>query len=257
MGRAALGGQFRTPDPRRGWIRTYFLGIDYYLTGFKFMQNHPGLFKFIAIPLAISFLIFAGMIIGGFHLIPHAIGFLDGEWVAWLEWLRQAVYWLGYVLLAVLCILSSFFLTLFLSTIVNSPFYDLLSEKVEAIYMGRSFGERWSLKTIVPTILIPLRESIKLALFELGITLMLFVISLVSAGLGTVLFAIAGPYLASLIVFDFVMARKIYSLAEKRRFLRGNQAFVMGFGTPAYLLPFLTPFAVVGATLGYLASPNK
>jgi CysZ protein len=233
------------------------LGIDYYLAGFKFISAHPRLIKYIIIPLIISFAVFAGMIVGGFHLIPHLLGFLDGEWISWLEWLRQAVYWLCYILFALLCILASFFLTLILSTIINSPFYDLLSEKVEEIYLGRSFDEKWSIPYIIRTILVPLRESIKLALFEVAVTLLLFVISLLSAGLGTVLFALAGPYMASLTLFDFIMARKIYSLAEKRRFMRGNRAFVMGFGTPAYLAPFLTPFAVVGATLGYLSSPDK
>jgi CysZ protein len=257
MGRAALAGTLRPPDPREGWIRSFSRGFEYYLAGFKFISAHPRLLRYILIPLLISFLLFAGLVAGSFFLIPHVLAFLDGEWIALLEWLRHVIYWLSAVLLGLLCILASFFATLFLSTVINSPFYDLLSEKVEEIYLGRPLEEKWSLGRFVRSILIPLRESLKLALFEAVITLLLFAISLLSAGLGTVLFALAGPYLASLTAFDFIMARKYYSLAEKRRFMRRHQPFAMGFGTPAYLLPFLTPFAVAGATLGFLAAPVK
>ncbi len=256
-GQAALAARFPPVDPGSGWVKSYFIGIDYYMKGYGFISSNPRLFKYIIIPLLISILIFVGMVAGGILLIPHALGFLDSEWISWLDWLRYALYWLFYFLLIVLCLLSSLFLTLFLSTIINAPFYDFLSEKVEEIYLGRSFAEPWNLDYLKRAVLIPLRESIKLALWQVGVTLILFVISLLSAGLGTVLFAVAGPYMASLTVFDFVMARKTYSLAEKRRFLRANQGFIMGFGTPAYLVPILTPFAVVGATLGFLSARNK
>ena len=141
--------------------------------------------------------------------------------------------------------------------VINSPFYDFLSEKVEEIYLGQSFEEKWSWEYIKRNILTPIKESLKLVLWELGITILLFVVSIISAGLGTVLFALAGPYLASLTVFDFVMARKIYTLAEKRQYLHSNLAFIMGFGTPTYFAPFLIPFAVVGSTLAYMASRHK
>ncbi|MFH2000469.1 MAG: hypothetical protein ABIK28_12360, partial [Planctomycetota bacterium] len=89
------------------------------------------------------------------------------------------------------------------------------------------------------------------------IMLLLFLLSLFSAGLGTVLFAVAGAYFGALTVFEFIMARKYYMLVEKKRYMRTHFAFVMGFGTPVYFVPFLTPFAVVGATLGFLVSQQK
>jgi CysZ protein len=201
-------------------------------------------------------LIFAGMVTGGVLSIDWALGFLGGDW-GWFQWLHSLIYWLLYVLMLLLILLVSFFLTLVLSTIINSPFYDYLSERVEEVYLGRRFDEPWSWEYVKRTILVPIRESLKLALYQTLLTLGLFVVSLISGGLGTVLFALAAPYIAALGIFDFVMARKVYSLAEKRRYLRKNLPFAMGFGTLAYFLPLLTPFAIVGATLAFLSSRDK
>lgn len=236
----------------------FILGFRYFIIGFRFIFKHSGLFKYIAIPLAICVLLFIAFLVAGIMGIDPLLNtFLETEWVSWLDWLRETLYVLFYVLLVLLAILVSFLLTFLLSTVINSPFYDFLSEKVEEIYLGQSFEEKWSWEYIKRNILAPIRESLKLVIWELGITIFLFVVSIVSAGLGTVLFALAGPYLASLTVFDFVMARKIYTLAEKRQYLHSNLAFIMGFGTPAYFAPFLIPFAVVGSTLAYLASRRK
>jgi CysZ protein len=252
-----LAGSYRPPDPGRGWIRNFSAGFDYYLAGYRFISQHPRLFKYIIIPLLICLIIFLGMVVGCVYLIDPILGFLDTEWISWLDWLRTALYWVLYVLLVLLGILLSFFLTLILSSILNAPFYDFLSEKVEEIYLGRSFEEKWTWEFLYRSILFPIKESIKIALYEVGVGLVLLAISLFSAGLGTVLFALAGPYLGSLYVFDFVLARKIYTLAEKKQFLHTHLAYSMGFGVLVYLIPFLTPFAVVGATLGYMAARQK
>ncbi len=256
-GKAALADKFRTPAPKGGLFGGYAAGFGCYLAGFGFLGRNPCLFKYIIIPLLICIVIFAGLIFGCVWIIDPMLGFLDSEWISMLEWLRLALYALFYVMLVLFFVLLSFFLTLILSTVINSPFYDILSEKVEELYLGRRFDERWSWEYVKRMIIIPIRESLKLALYQLGISILLCIISLLSAGLGGVLFALAGPYMASLTIFDFIMARKYYNLNEKKNFMRKNTAFVMGFGTPAYFLPILTPFAVIGATLGFLASPNK
>jgi len=256
-GRAALQGSFPVPDPRAGWIKNFTFGVQYFLTGFKFIKKNPSLTKYIIIPLIISILLFIGLVISGFYCIDPMLSFLDNEWISILDWLRSIVKWIFLALSYVLVVLMSLLLTFILSTVINSPFFEILSEKVEEAYLGRVFDEKWSWDYIVRTILVPLKESIKLAIWQLIITTAIFILSLISAGLGTVLFAVAGPYFASMAIFDFVMARKTYHLVEKRKFLRTNIAFIMGFGTPVYFLPFLTPFAVVGATLGFLSARNK
>lgn len=256
-GVAHVDAAYAEPDPRQGWIKNYGLGLNYYALGFKFISKHRGLFRYVALPLAISFILFIGMVYGGFLLIDPLLGFLDSEWISWLEWLRVSLYWIAYVLFALLALLLSLFLTLILSTIINAPFYDLLSEKVEEIALGRKFDEKWSWEYVRRMIIVPIKESIKIALFELVVMAVLFVLSLLSAGLGTVLFAVAGAYFGALTIFDFILARKYYDLHEKRNYMKTNRGFVMGFGTPVYFVPFLTPFAVVGATLGFLASRQK
>lgn len=256
-GMTALAGQYAAPDPRNGWVKNFSAGLNYFLSGFKFMSAHPEMWKYLIIPLIICIIIFGGMVWGGVLLIDPMLTFLDKEWVSFLEWLRVAVYWIAYVMLVLLAIALSFFLSLLVSTIVNSPFYDLLSERVEEEFLGKKFDEKWDWEYIKRMIIIPIKESAKLALFQGVIMFFLFIFSLFSAGLGTVLFAVAGAYFGALTIFDFIMARKYYALVEKRTYMKTHLAFMMGFGTPVYLVPFLTPFAVVGATLGFLASNNK
>jgi CysZ protein len=256
-GLTVMAHRYKAPDPQAGWIRNFSLGFNYYLAGYKFIFAHPPLFKYVVIPLIICLLIFVGLVTLGLCNIDLLLGFLDKEWVSWLDWLRMAVYWLAWLLLALLAILVSFFASFLLSFIINSPFYDLLSEKVEDLYLGRKLEEGWSWESFNRMIVIPIRESLKIAAYEIVVMLLLFIFSLFSAGLGTVLFAIAGAYFGALTIFDFIMARKYYTLREKKGYMRSNLGFVMGFGTPVYLLPFLTPFAVVGATLGFLSSRRK
>ncbi|MHC4945209.1 MAG: EI24 domain-containing protein [Planctomycetota bacterium] len=256
-GLTVMAHRFVSPDPKTGWIKNYSVGFGYYMAGFKFIFAHPPLFKYVIIPLIICLLIFVGLVVAALFNIDLLLGFLDREWISVLDWLRHAIYWLAWILLALLAILVSFFLSFLLSTIINSPFYDLLSEKVEDLYLGRKLEEGWSWESIHKMIVIPIRESLKIAAYEIVVMLVLFILSLFSAGLGTVFFAIAGAYFGALTIFDFIMARKYYTLVEKRRYMRSNLGFVMGFGTPVYLLPFLTPFAVVGGTLGFLSSRRK
>ncbi|MBU0754449.1 MAG: EI24 domain-containing protein [Planctomycetes bacterium] len=243
------------PDPGRGLIKNYFLGFNYFIEGFRFIGAHKSLVNYIIIPLIISFLIFVGLVWGALANIDHLLGFLDGDW-GWLEWLRRAVYWIVWILLAILSLLTSFFVSFLLSSVINSPFYDLLSEKVEELYFGTKLDEKWTTE-FFRRIFISIRESLKIALYEGLVMLGLFVVSLISAGLGTVLFALAGAYFGGLMIFEFFLARKYYTLAEKRRYLKTHLGFAMGIGTPVYIVPFLTPFAVVGATLGFLSSRRK
>ena len=255
-GRAAPAPAVTVPHPSEGFLKAFTAGFAVFLQGFSFTARRPGLLKYVVIPLFICFVLFALMVWGGIALAPHVLGFLGGDW-GLFEWLHDLLYWILYALLVLLLVVLAFLLTLILSTVINSPFYDLLSEKVEELHLGRRLEEPWDMGFFARYILLPVKESLKLALYQVGVSLLLFAVSLLSGGLGTVLFSVAGPYMAALSLFDFVMARKFYTLREKRAFLHKNLAFAMGFGLPASFLPFLTPFAVVGATLGFLACPVK
>jgi CysZ protein len=255
---ADLADSFTTPDRRKGLIVNFFLGLRYYAAGFSFLNEHRRLYRYIAIPLLINLLLFAGIVALCLHFQESMLGFIDRDWDSgFMQWVMNALYWLCYALLLLLNILLSLILTMLLSMIVNSPFYEVLSEKVENIYLGGDFDEPWSFHYVVNNILVPLKESIKLVLFESFVMALLFGFSLFTGGIGSVIFGLAGVWFAALSFFDITMARKGYSLAEKRRFMGANPGFTLGFGTPAYFIPFIAPFAVVGATLGFLKSMAK
>ncbi len=256
-GEAALAGDYTPPDRRKGPISQYALGLNYYFAGFSFLNTHRKLYRYLVIPFVINFLLLCGIFYVGYLFIDPILSVLEGEPDFWLwKWLLKSLYFICLILLIALDILVSLALTFILSAVVNSPFYEILSEKVEDLYLGRRHEDPWSWQYIVSNILIPLKESLKLALFEILVMGLLFLVSLFTGGLGAVLFALAGIWFAALAFFDYVMSRKGYTLAEKRRFVRTNPGFTLGFGTPVYFIPFITPFAVVGATLAFLRWPK-
>ncbi len=253
QGEAELSQGFRTPDRRKGFIANYSLGLNYFFRGFSFLNEHRRLYRWVWIPLLINTLLFGAIFTGCFLLADPLLAYLDQDFEFWLlDWVVGALFWIGRILIIVVGLLFSLIVTLLLSTVVNSPFYEVLSEKVENIYLGGGFDEPWSWQYVVRNFLIPLKESIKLVIFELAVMLLLFVVSLFTGGIGSVLLVLGGIWFAALTFFDMVMARKGYTLAEKRRFMGANPGFALGFGTPVYFVPLIAPFAVVGATLGFL-----
>jgi len=252
-GEAELSERFRAPEAGRGFFANFSTGLNYFFLGFSFLNEHRQLYRWVWIPLFINTLLFAAVFTGCFLLVDPLMEYLDQDFEFWLwNFLVGALFWIGWIVIIVVDILISLIVTLLLSTVINSPFYEILSEKVENIYLGGGFDEAWSWQYIVRNFLIPLRESIKLVCFELAVTLLLFVVSLFTGGLGSVLLVLGGVWFAALTFFDMVMARKGYTLAEKRRFMGANPGFALGFGTPVYFVPLIAPFAVVGATLGFL-----
>lgn len=236
-----------------------FAGFSAVFEGMSFVRAHPGLLTWIALPLLLNAALFGFLVwwIGG-SLGSFAPDF-QSEWPAWIDWLRAGLDSLGVTTLlrwlgAAVGVLAAFLLTLLLAGIVNAPFYDVLSERVESAYFGRKDPGRGLLALPADT-LRSLGAALSLALRQLVVLGVLFLLSFVVVG--APLFAAAGFYFTGLALLDVTLSRKLYPGRTRARWARRHLLGLMAMGLPVSFVPPLAPFGIVGATLFFLRDPDK
>jgi len=224
------------------------------LRGLAFLNAHPELWRWILAPLVFNSLIFVG---GAWYLVSHLGEWLpdiDQPWPDWIDWLRGTAGWLLTAVMWVIGVMASFLATLLLSSVVNAPFYDLLSEKVELTHIGsQDPGRPWS--ALLGDILRSLKASLSL-LLRWGLV-MVVLLALSFTAIGAPLFAAAGFYYLGLAQVDLTMARKLYPGRLRAAWARRHFPLIIGLGIPVSFIPPLAPFAIVGATLAWLDEPDK
>ena len=222
--------------------------------GLRFLGKHPRLWAWVVIPLLLNTLLFAFAMVWTVKNLGEFMPDFEQEWPALFDWARVTLGWLLQVLLYIVGVLAAFLATLLLASVVNSPFYDLLSEKVEATKLGREDpGRPWS--ALPMDSLLSLKAALSIALRQALVMLVLFPLSFTA--FGAPLFALAGFYYAGLAQIDVTLARKLYPGSRRTRWSRRHWGLVLGAGLPLSLLPLLAPFATVGTTLAFLEEPDK
>ncbi|MGF1523238.1 MAG: EI24 domain-containing protein [Leptolyngbyaceae cyanobacterium] len=131
--------------PRGGGLLGLFIGLSYPLRAVRLLQKHPSLRPFILIPLGINILLGIGLYSVGIWWGLRHIDIWTLQLMNWLEpvWLDTIVRILTPVirgiLLIVLFIVLGFVLLQF-GSILGSPFYGQLSEKLEALRTGSALS---------------------------------------------------------------------------------------------------------------------
>ena len=229
-------------------------GLGAVLRGVEFLRTRSRLWLWIAVPFVINLGLLAALTYlagqGAAALLPdlHA-----GDW-GWFDWLRRGLAPVMTVLYWIVAALAGLFVTLWVSGIVNAPFYDLLSEQVEAVALESRAPSR-PLSAWLPDGASALAAASLLALRQLGVLAVLFLIAL--TGFGAPLFPIAGVWFAGYAQVDVTLARKRYRAGERVAWARRHRPLVFGLGLPIAVLPPLQPFGIVGATLLYLEDEDK
>jgi uncharacterized protein involved in cysteine biosynthesis len=221
--------------------------------GVAFVFKHPRLWTWIALPLLINLAFCALLVAVGWTLVePLLPDFAGGDW-GWFDWLSLSLGPALRVLLAIVAAAAALLVTLMLSGLVNAPFYDLLSEKVEALALGRPIPERpWS--KLLPDLLFALRAA--LSLFWRQALAMAALYALSFTAVGVPLFLAAGAYFTGFALADVTLARKRHPAAARRAFARRHALMLLGLGLPVALFPPLQPFGIAGATLLCLGLPE-
>ena len=227
-------------------------GAGYFLRGLKLIIQ-PGLRRFVAIPLAINLLLFAGLIWFGASQFEALLNSILPELPSWLQWAE----WLFWVLFGVSALLILFFAFSLLANIVAAPFNGLLAEAVEVHLTGQQQpgDASWKkmLAELVPTLIDELRKLLYLLAWTIPF-LILFLIPGLNIIAPFAWFAFTAWTLA-LEYTDYPMGNHGLRADEQKLRLRKQRLLSLGFGgtvTLATMTPILNflvmPAAVAGAT---------
>jgi CysZ protein len=228
-----------------------------------FLLRHPGLLMFslglVSLTALLSWLGFTFIIA---QLDTFFTDLLkppppsDAWWAIIIEGGWQLVMWF-YLLVSRLI---GFYLCFLLAYTLSSPLYSLLSEAVEraTLVMGTN-AIRFSPRTL----LLDIKEGVKLALMGIGIAVASLVIGLVPL-FGPVLVLIIYIFYTALLFIDFPAANRHWALRRKIRWLQDRPRVAIRLGTlPAligmipvvniFIMALLFPLLVVQATLNFVS----
>ena len=216
-----------------------FSGIKVYLEGVRWLRQHPRYFFVLFVPALLgllSFIVILGLFFGNFFAIMDGIMFARPD-----MWLLVPLYWVLYALLAVVLFLLSFVPPLLVSSVLASPFYEIVSCAVERERRGKVVEISWR-----QALMIMVEETKKVG-FILAVTLL----ALLIPGLN-VLALFIPAFLLGWDFCDYPLARRGWSFKQRLRFIFKNFWRVTGLGLwliiPA-LQFILAPLAVAGGTL--------
>lgn len=239
-----------------GAVRQFFTGVGLLGRGLALYLRNPALIALGIVPALISGVLYTAGIVALIYFLPDLAAALTGFADGWAGWLRSSVRFVaGAALLGLGGIIGVLTFTA-LTLIIGDPFYEKISEKVEARYGGipgevevpwyRSLG-----RSVVDALrLVALSVLIGLPLFAAGF------IPLVGQTVVPVLAACVAGWFLAVELSGVPFQRRGQRLADRRRVLKAQRPVVLGFGVAVFLcflIPLgavlLTPAAVAGATL--------
>lgn len=230
-----------------------FAGAACLVQGLKLIVQ-PGLRRFVAIPLLVNTVLFAGLIWLGVHELEALTAWLEGQLPSSLSWLR----WLLWPLFVITALLIVFYGFSVLANLIAAPFNGLLAERVEQHLTGRRPEQStasWQavLKDLVPAILMELRKLLYGLLWAIPF-LILFLIPVLNLA-APFLWLAFGAWMLVLEYADYPMGNHDLPFPEQRRRLGQQRLTSLGFGAAALLLTMIPvanfiamPAAVAGAT---------
>ncbi|MEV4759132.1 EI24 domain-containing protein [Micromonospora sp. NPDC049559] len=242
--------------PATGAARQFFTGVGLLLRGLGLYARSPGLVLLGVVPALIS----GALFVAGYATLIYFVDdlarlvtpFAD-DWSAWSRDLLRVVAGLAFLGLAGLVGVLTFTAV---TLLIGDPFYEKISERVEARYGGVP-GEvelSWwrSLRR-------SLGDSIRLIAMSTLVGIPLFFagfIPVVGQTVVPALGAAVGGWFLALELVGVPFYRRGLRLPDRRRLLRANRPIALGFGVAVFvcfLIPLgavlLMPAAVAGAAL--------
>lgn len=238
------------------FLPRFFRGFSYPLRAFRFLNDHPGLYRFVAIPLLINMVVFSLVGYYGFagleSMLSHYLPAEGGWYWQLLRYFLQVV--------AGLVALGLFFFTFAtLGALIAAPFNELLSARTEEARAGVRHEEPFSFALFIGEARLALAVEIKKIFFFVGGMVLLLPLHFLP-GVGTLLY---GAFSLAWTIFFLVVEYAGYSLtrnrftfAAQRRLILAQAPLLLGFGSALFcllLIPllqfFCIPLGVVGATL--------
>lgn len=231
-------------------------GFLYPFKGLKFIFRHPSLISLIAIPVVINTILYAIFIwytssrMGGWinYLIP------SGN-----EWYLNILYYVLLVVVSVFMLIVIFYTFALIGILILSPFNEIISERVEALYTGNKDVNSFELKAFLRDMIRSYKAELGRLLIYLSGFLLLLLLNLVPVA-GTLVYGVLVTIYTLFFLcwefYDYPMERWRFDFALKRKAAFKNILLFVSFGAGAsifLIIPFLNlmaiPVCVIGATL--------
>jgi CysZ protein len=228
-------------------------GARYVLRGLGVLST-PGLRRYVILPILLNLLLLSGVILLGVQGFSAVMDWAIAGTVGELPGAFRAVLWVIFALLVGWMLLNVFVAT---STLLGSPFYALLSQRLETMLRGEpapqaSWKEIW--EEVCHTLVQELHKFAYFLLLAIPF-LLLFLIPGVNFA-APFLFLLYSCWVMGLECIDFPLANHLIPFAVQRRILRQRMVRTMSFGSTALLLSLIPginlvalPAAVAGATI--------
>jgi uncharacterized protein involved in cysteine biosynthesis len=240
-----------------GVVGRVFGGAKASFSGVGLVFTDPKLLSLAFVPMLVHVGLFALFLWLSFsQLAAPLVDWLSPEQAAsgfWASLLSGIIH----VVVAVVVVLASLVATVMAGSVACDPFYDLLSERTEEIFIGRNAGLPFSVGNVARGVG---REAVATVLRLLvwgAVALPLWALSFTPASLLATPLSFVWTWL--FFAYEYLsrsLAR--HAVEPKHRFkpIFDHKAIAVGFGATAWLVsfvPFLAPLLVVAATRLYLS----
>ena len=256
--------RFLPEDPtQRGAVGRFGQGLRCALGGVSLVSSDATLMMLSLVPMLVHLALLAGfLVIGGNVVVEPLIAWLTPQSAAAsgagaVADLLRAVWAGAVVVLAWVAVLGVAFVSaLVVGSVVCDPFHDALSERTEALYLGRDVGAPFSIRTVIAGVGRELAATVVRLLVYVAVALPLWLLAFTPAGVVATPLSLVWTWL--FFAWEFLarsMVRHAPSATGRVRILLGHKALFAGFGAVAWVLsflPFSAPLLVVAATRLYL-----
>lgn len=245
----------RVGDPAAGGFGSRVVaGAGAVFTGLGLVVRDSQLFVLSLVPMGVHLGLFVLWLWLGFTKVAPPL-------LAWAAPANNQGAWalvagVVVVVVYVVVVLASLVLTLLSGSVLCDPFYDLLSERTEELFVGRSVGPAFSVGSVVRGLVRELVANVLRLLVWGVVAVPLWLLSLTPLSLVAVPLSLLWTWL--FFAYEYLsrsLAR--HAVDPKHRFapIFAHKALCLGFGGAAWLIsfvPFLAPILVVAATRLYL-----
>jgi CysZ protein len=227
-------------------------GLAYLSEGFRLIKQ-PGLRLFVIAPVILNTLIFYWMVTASYSLfggwMESLMNYLP-DWLGFLEWLFWPLYAVAIVMILAYCFVA-------VANLIGSPFYGLLSEKVERELTGQVADSDSGWRELIAIIPRSIGRELRKLLYYLPRAILLLIIGLIPgvnliAGVAWFLFS---SWMMTLQYVDYPADNNNMSFPELKRFAARRRWPSLSFGVSVYVVAMIplvnlvaVPAAVCGAT---------
>jgi CysZ protein len=236
-------------------VRQLIRGARDATAGFRFLGQHPRLWRWVIAPAIVTLLVLIGAIAGVAALAAPLVERVTDALPAWAQ---GAASWLVWLIVVAALAVGAILVFVAVIGVVAGPFNEILSEKVEEQLTGRA-APPFRPGAFARGALLGLAHGVRRLLLALLGFVVVLAIGLVPV-VGTVAAVLVGTWLgaraAAYDCYDAVLSRRELSYAAKTAFLQRHRSRTFGLGlavTGMLLVPGLNLIALgvgaVGATL--------